>query len=423
MRSSKKDNTPSGVQIDLFEHVAGAYGQTESGRLTNSELYRMAVGRAGIDRAVLDKKEPIGKSGIPRSPLTRRLRWMQQSLRSMGLIEKVSGQRGVWELTQGGREKLRTIKDGVCALAFSTDLGIAIWSNCNTVFQNFEGPVCAVISSPPYPLSVPRAYGNPKGTQAYLDFIIQSLEPIVKNLVCGGNVALVVGDVFNPHEPSKSTHIEELTLLLERQLGLRLMNRIPWVSNKPPGPIAWASKRRVQLNEGYETILWMCNSPKDCISDNRRVLVAHSETHQRLINRGGEQRTATYGDGAYRIRPGSYGKPTSGAIMRNVIYQANTCASQRAYKARARELGLAVHGAPMPLELARTLVRFLTDVGQLVVEPFGGSLTVPLACEQEGRPWISTETVFDYVRGGAERFRDSEGFELALAADLEASDA
>lgn len=259
----------------------------------------------------------------------------------------------------------------------------------------------------------PRAYGNPS-IDDYLDFICSTLEPIVKNLAPGGSVVLQVGDVFVPGSPAKSTYIEELTIALPRRLGLSFMNRITWESNKPPGPIQWASKQRMQLNEGAEYCLWFSNDPIRCGADNRRVLEPHTDAHKKLMARGGEQRSSVNGDGAYRIRPGSYGQETTGRIPRTVWHIPNTCHSQRKYKATARSLGLMPHGATMPLELARKLVRFLTDVEQLVVDPFSGSQTTPLACEIEGRRWASTEMVYDYVRGGAERFTGFDGFELCL---------
>ena len=119
-----------------------------------------------------------------------------------------------------------------------------------------------------------------------------------------------------------------------------------------------------------KTCLWFCNDPVRCIADNRRILEPHTEQHAALQQRGGETRRSVNGDGAHRIRPGSYGQPTPGRIARNIFAVSNNCASQRAYKRRARELGLAAHGAPMPLALARKLVRFLSDVGQLVADPF-----------------------------------------------------
>lgn len=403
----------AGVQFDLFEHVAGAYAQPASGRLSNRELYRMAAGRAGVDANALEETQRIGRAEVLRSPLKRQLRWHQQTLRQLGLIARVPGERGIWELTAAGRHRLRKVRDGAAVLAFSTDLGIAIWSSCTATFERIAEPICCVITSPPYPLATPRAYGGPS-RDTYIDFITRSLEPLVRNLVPGGNVALNVGDVYESGSPAKSTYIEELILALRERLGLQLMNKIVWASNKPPGPVKWASMSRQQLNEGYEYVLWFCSDPVRCLADNRRVLEPHSANHKRLMEGGGERRNSIAGDGAHRIRRGSYGRETAGRIPRTVWPIANHCASQREYKARAKDLGLAVHGAAMPLALARKLVLFLADVGHLTVDPFAGSFTVPLACELEGRPWIATDDVYDYVRGGATRFEACAGYSLSL---------
>lgn len=284
------------------------------------------------------------------------------------------------------------------------------------VFGKWDEPIFLALTSVPYPLRTPRAYGNPP-IEEYIDFITRLVEPVVRNLVPGGNVVISLSnDIFESKSPARSLYLEKLTIALCERLGLHLMDRLVWESNKPPGPIQWASLKRMQLNATFEPILWLCNDPLNCIADNRRVLEPHSEQHQRLIEKGGERRHSTNGDGAYRLRPGSYGQETAGRIPRNVLHFPNNCASQRQYKAKAKELGLQPHGAPMPLALARHLVRFMTDVGQLVADICGGSMTTPLACELEARPWVATDTVFDFVRGGAERFRDFDGFELALDA-------
>ncbi len=404
------------VQLNLFEHVAAAYAQPSCGRLTNEELYRMATGRAGMAAAQLDEKVPIGKTGTKRSVVKRTIRWHQQTLRHLGIIDRVEGSRAVWELTEAGRQKLRKVKEGVAVIGFSTNLGVAIWSNCNRVFDLWNEPIFLALTSPPYPLRHPRAYGNPP-VEEYIDFICRIIEPVVRNLVIGGNVALSLSaNIFESKSPARSLYLEKLTIALSERLGLHLMDRLVWESNKPPGPMQWASKERMQLNVGYEFVLWFCNDPVCCIADNRRVLEPHTEAHKKLIADGGEQRTVIYGDGDYRIRPGSYGNRTEGRIPRNVLSISNNCASQRAYKRKAKELGLQPHGATMPLELARKLVKFMTDVGQLVVDPCGGSMTTPLACELEGRSWAATDVVFDYVRGGAERFTKFDGYDLALNA-------
>lgn len=93
---------------------------------------------------------------------------------------------------------------------------------------------------------------------------------------------------------------------------------------------------------------------------------------------GGVKKARVCSDGAHRQVLGAYGNPTDGRIMRNVIYEANTCASQRAYKKRARELGLEAHGAPMPLALARKLIRFMTEAEQFGGRSVRGSITTAL---------------------------------------------
>jgi Mrr N-terminal domain len=142
---------PSECQLDLFEHVAMAYGQTQSGRLSNTDLYKMAVGRAGHQDSVLKEKSPIGASKTPRNLVQRSIRWHQQTLRSKGLITKVDGQRGVWELTQSGKDKLRKVKPGAMVLGFSTNLGLAIWGDCKDVFSHLDEPICLALTSPPLP--------------------------------------------------------------------------------------------------------------------------------------------------------------------------------------------------------------------------------------------------------------------------------
>ncbi|MBB5546554.1 site-specific DNA-methyltransferase [Paraburkholderia fungorum] len=401
-------------QLDLFDHVGGAFAQPESGRLTMQELYRISAGRAGISMQEMNARSPVGEKKTQRSLLQREVRWHCQSLKAQGLLERVEDARGVWQLTDAGKQKLRKARSGVSVLAFDTKLGIAIWGDAHRVFSSWHEPIFLCLTSPPYPLRRHRAYGGP-GESEYTDFITRHIEPIVKNLVPGGNVVLSLSpDIFEEGSPSQSLYLERLTIALCDRLGLRLMNRVIWTSNKAPGPIQWASKERMQMNSGYEFLLWFCNEPRKCIADNRRELEPHTEKHKKFMAAGGVKKPRVSSDGAHRQVLGAYSNPTEGKIMRNVIYVSNTCASQRAYKKRARELGLEAHGAPMPLDLARKLIRFMTEAEQLVVDPFGGSMTTGLAAEKEGRRWASTELVYDYVRGAAERFTAHENIEVHL---------
>lgn len=83
----------------------------------------------------------------------------------------------------------------------------------------------------------------------------------------------------------------------------------------------------------------------------------------------------------------------------------HTCASQRRYKRLASQSGLPVHGAPMPVSLARFLIRFLCPDDGLVADPMAGSMTTAEAAELEGRHWFCCERYLEYLAGGALRFK------------------
>ncbi len=62
------------------------------------------------------------------------------------------------------------------------------------------------------------------------------------------------------------------------------------------------------------------------------------------------------------------------------------------------------HPARMPSGLAEFFINFLTDPGDLVLDPFAGSNTTGSVAERLGRRWLSIESVLDYARGSRGRF-------------------
>jgi len=380
------------------------------GEISNDHLYQAVKEPLGFDDDDYNVRHAIGKAGKKHCVAQRKVRWFQQSLRRLELVERVPGRRGVWRLRPREDQQLTPPVPGMTLVGFSTNLGVALWSSCD-VFQRINEPVALLITSPPYPLAKPRLYGGPTEAQM-VDFVCKSLEPVVKNLLPGGSVALnVSGDIFIKGTPARSTYVERLILAVSDRLSLSLMDRIVWTSPKPPGPMAWASGTRQQLNVAYEFVLWFTNDPIKCFADNRRVLEPHTDRHLRLMATGGERRTSVNNDGAYRLTKGvSFANQTPGRIPRNVQAHTNHSAEVNALRKLAKEHELPVHGALMPLSLATFLIKFLTEKGQLVVDHFGGWGTSALAAEQLERRWITTEQMAEYVAGHALRMRHCEGF-------------
>lgn len=405
----------SSAQLDLFSSVLHAYSAEAGGVLDNATLYRRAATTAGVTEEEATARAPVGKVAQLHSLFERRVRWHQQTLKKAGILEHVPGERGVWQLTKPAGKDLNQIGPTVSVVGFSTNLGIAILGSCDTVFSAIDSPIHLVVTSPPYPLAKPRAYGNPTEAE-YVDWIVRMLEPIVKNLVPGGSICLnLSNDIFLPGSPARSMYAERLVLAVHDRLGLWKMDTLVWENkSKAPGPVRYASIERTQLNVVWEPVYWFTNDPHKVRSNNRRVLQEHTQRHIDFIKSGGEQRDASFSDGAYGIKTGRFSNETAGRIPRNILSFGHRCAAQTAYKKAARAMGLPAHGAPFPLKLASFLIEFLSEPGELVVDPFGGSFTTADAAERLGRRWMSTDCMVEYVLGSATRFVGAQGFQNNL---------
>ena len=93
-----------------------------------------------------------------------------------------------------------------------------------------------------------------------------------------------------------------------------------------------------------------------------------------------------------------------GAIPSNVLIVPNTRSSDP-YVRACRAEGLPIHPARCPLPVPDFFVRLLTQPGDLVVDPFGGSNTVGFVAETLDRRWLSMEIDPAYAQGSRLRFQ------------------
>ena len=75
---------------------------------------------------------------------------------------------------------------------------------------------------------------------------------------------------------------------------------------------------------------------------------------------------------------------------------------------KCREKKVTPHPARMSGGLINFFVNFLTDEGDLVLDPFSGSNTTGYCAEKLNRKWISFEIKEDYVKQAIIRFSDPE---------------
>jgi len=343
---------------DIMEAVTAAYVNADK-PLSNTELYQRVAKKIGLSLEESQEYKPVGRSRNKHNLYHRKVRWVQQSLKQQEILVNIT--KGIWAISGTKKIQLRAIQEGKRVIAMSTELGLCLWAKSDAIFNDIiDEPIHLVLTSPPYPLKVTRAYGNVQ-VHEYIDFVCRLFEPIIDKLAVGASIALnVSNDIFESGSPARSTYLERLIIAFEDRLGLKKMDTLQWVSNKAPGPIAWASKERFQLNTGYEPILWFCNDPLACFADNRRVLKPHKAAHDKFIKQGGLKTAHQNADGNYRKKAGAFSTQTIGSIPKNVLEYSNYCHSGRRVNAYAKHLGLPVHGAKMPGSVADFLIQFLS---------------------------------------------------------------
>ncbi len=113
-----------------------------------------------------------------------------------------------------------------------------------------------------------------------------------------------------------------------------------------------------------------------------------------------------------KIRPSGHDisdkfqKDNKGAIPPNLLEIANT-ESNSSYLRRCKAAGMKPHPARFPQGFAEFFIKFLTDEGDIVLDPFAGSNTTGFVAEVLQRQWISFEINEDYIIGSRYRFEDS----------------
>jgi DNA modification methylase len=86
------------------------------------------------------------------------------------------------------------------------------------------------------------------------------------------------------------------------------------------------------------------------------------------------------------------------------LIQAANTRSNDPYLHACKAKGVAPHPARFVAEVPEFFIKFLTEPGDLVLDPFAGSNTVGATAEALGRRWVSIEREKEYVKGSKLRF-------------------
>jgi len=282
---------------------------------------------------------------------------------------------------------------------YATELGQAVCGDSLEVMaKQPAGSVDLVMTSPPYALHFKKEYGNANQGE-YVEWFLPFAHEIKRILKPDGSFVLNVGGAWTPGAPVRSLYHFRLLLALCDTVGFHLCQEFFWYNPaKLPAPAEWVNVRRVRVKDSVEYIFWLSPSPHPR-ADNSRVLQAYSKDMERLIRRGVK---ATKRPSGHLVKE-SFAVDKGGSIPPNLIECGNN-ESNSHYIRESKRLGRKVHPARFPAALPRFFTEFLTQPGDLVVDPFAGSNTTGAVAERLGRRWLAIEQSPEYLRDSQLRF-------------------
>lgn len=267
-------------------------------------------------------------------------------------------------------------------------------------FNELKGKVDLILTSPPYPLVSPKAYGNRVGEdyKHWLAGIMKELKTLLKPK---GSLVVEIGNAWEKGIPTMSTLPLETLIQIKLESELQVCQQFIWNNpNKLPGPATWVNIKRIRVKDAFTHIWWYSNTP-DAKANNLRVLTPYKDGMKKLLerqdyNRGLRPSGHSIGDG--------FLKSNKGSIPSNVLTFPNSLETKE-YREWCKKHDLPQHPARMPEKLAEFFIEFLTNKNALILDPFGGSNTTGKVAEDLKRQWIYIERDPIYVRGSKGRFQ------------------
>jgi len=290
------------------------------------------------------------------------------------------------------------------------------------LYNELKNKVQLIITSPPFPLNNKKRYGNLQGDE-YKKWFINFAEIFSNLLTSDGSIVIEMGNSWEQGRPVQSLlHLESLLGFIKHpKANLRLCQQfICYNPSRLPSPAQWVTINRIRTIDSFTHIWWMAKTdyPK---ADNRKVLRPYSDSMKNLLKKkkynSGQRPSEHY------ISEKSFIKNNGGSIMHNVIEMkqiddnrkvrlpknvfsiANTNSNDFFLK-ECRKRGIDPHPARMPIGLVNFFIEFLTDKGDLVLDPFAGSNTTGFCAEKLGRRWVAIEVNKEYGLQSTIRFED-----------------
>lgn len=283
--------------------------------------------------------------------------------------------------------------------------------------RKLQGRVNLIFTSPPFPLVHKKSYGNKVGND-YLQWLKGLAPKLAALLSPKGSIVIELGNAWVKGLPTMSTLPLKALLAFQEAADLRLCQYI--ICHNParlPSPAQWVNVKRVRLKDSFTHVWWLSKTehPK---ASNKKVLVPYSADMRNLLRL--QKYNAGKRPSGHDISPDGFLKDHGGAIPPSVVSLAEDARIPEAlmqlpntswdanYREYCKRREIKEHPARMRPELAGFFIAMLTNRGDTVVDPFGGSNTTGAVADLTGRKWIAVEENEGFIQGSKGRFSGRE---------------
>ena len=279
-----------------------------------------------------------------------------------------------------------------------------------------------IITSPPFPLNKKKKYGNLTG-EDYLEWF-SSLAPLFSDVITeNGSVVIELGNAWEKDRPIQSLlPLKSLLAFLENSKSeFRLCQEfICYNPSRLPSPAQWVTINRIRTIDSFTHVWWMSNHDYP-MADNAKILRPYSKSMNKLLEKG--EYNAGKRPSGHNVSKSGFLTSNNGSISHNVLELeqmderrevrfpvnalsiANTKSNDH-FSLECKKKGVLPHPARTPSELVSYFIEFLTNEGDLVLDPFAGSNTTGYCAEKLGRKWISIDAEAKYGEQSKLRFSD-----------------
>lgn len=257
-----------------------------------------------------------------------------------------------------------------------------------------------VLTSPPFALTSKKEYGN-KQEDEYIEWFLEFSKEFKRILKPEGSFVVDLGGAYLPGHPTRSIYQYELLIKLVREQDFFLAQEFfHYNPARLPAPAQWVNVERSRVKDSVNLVWWLSKNERPK-ANNRNVLQPYSKAMKNLIKNGYKAKMRPSGHNITH----KFQKDNKGSIPPNLLTLGNNESNSK-YMKRCKAEGIKPHPARFPWRFAEFFIKFLTDEGDVVYDPFGGSNTTGWVAERLERKWICTELKEEYLKTSEFRFEE-----------------